>query len=660
MGETNIPIRIFPSPVEYATQDARDEDRVKEAIRTHVLAPSARDYLQVHVKTRRNPDQSPKYLVAYLLRKDVYKADVVRVDVDANFAATKVTNDYQEPESEEEKEPSPRVSDAYDSGYDFVASTPVPDIPTAKAAVETIGQMATAAGLRVKVLEGPEATVANYQKYLRAGLAGFVNIGHGNTGLIVLYDGTLDANWFKGLTQQPLSPEVIYFNSCETFNPPLEPAIMAAGARTFVGGIVDLAIGASEEVCKGFWSLVLTTTIRMDDALHQSEKQHYPTTGAHGIAGDGGPFRALVGRNRTPISVVARYPEHLDVFDVASDGRTMSVWWDAGTGWRAWFPLKGGLASGGGTGSPITAVARYSGHLDLFTVGTDGRVYSAFWDVAGGWSDWFAIGTLICRPGSTVNAVARYNDHLDLFTTAADGRVMSTWWDARTGWANWFQVQGGVAAAGTTVTAIARYPFHLDLFTVGKDNRVYSCWWDDRSGWSNWFTIGTLVCRQDSTVSAISRFPDQIDLFTTGSDSKVMSTFWNVRSGWAAWFQVAGGVASPGSPVTAIARHSNHIDIFVIGTDNKVYSTWWHEGLNWAGWFNVSAGVGQPGGQVAAITRITDHIDLFTVGANGRVVSSYWDIQTGWAPWFAIGLAAPFNAAYTEAMHVEELAEATV
>ena len=33
-------------------------------------------------------------------------------------------------------------------------------------------------------------------------------------------------------------------------------------------------------------------------------------------------------RARRPISVVARYPEHLDVFAVASDGRTMSDWWE--------------------------------------------------------------------------------------------------------------------------------------------------------------------------------------------------------------------------------------------------------------------------------------------------------------------------------------------
>ena len=350
------------------------------------------------------------------------------------------------------------------------------------------------------------------------------------------------------------------------------------------------------------------------------------------------PLGTLQARARTPISVVARYPEHLDVFAVAGNGRTMSDWWDQSSGWAGWVHVSGGIASPGGRGSPVTAIARYSGHLDLFTVGTDNGVYSAWWDVSSGWAPWFRIGTLQCRPGSTVNVVSRYDDHLDLFTTASNGRTMSTWWDARTGWASWFQVQGGVAAAGATVTAVARYPFHLDLFTIGTDNRVWTAWWDDRSGWHGWVARGNLLCRPDSTVSVVARHPDQLDLFTTASDGRVMSSWWNARSGWAAWFRVSGGSASPGSPVTAISRYTNHLDLFTVGTNNRIMSTWWHDPGGWAPWFQVSGGVGRAGGQVEAISRVMEHIDLFTVGSDGIVYSTWWDGATGWASWFQLGI----------------------
>ena len=305
----------------------------------------------------------------------------------------------------------------------------------------------------------------------------------------------------------------------------------------------------------------------------------------------------LRARDRTPISVVARNANHLDVFAAAADGRTMSNWWDVNGGWAPWFQVSGGIASGGGTGSPITSVARNPGHLDLFTIGLDNHVWSCFWDQASGWSNWFTIGNLVCRPGSTVNVVARTATHLDLFTTASDGKVMSIWWDANGGWSNWFWLSGGVAANGATVTAIARFPGHLDVFTIGTDNKVYSIWWDEHSNWAAWFKIGDQACRPDSTVNVVSRNQNHLDLFTTAADGRVISTWWDANGGWANWFQVSGGVASPGSPVTVLSRNPNHLDLFVTGTDNRIYSTWWDANGGWKGWFVVSGGVGKPGGQ---------------------------------------------------------------
>ena len=227
----------------------------------------------------------------------------------------------------------------------------------------------------------------------------------------------------------------------------------------------------------------------------------------------------LSARAQTPMNVIARYPEHLDVFAVANDGRVMSVWWDASSGWAGWFPVSGGVASSGGPGSPVTAVNRYSTHLDLFTVGTDNRPYSAWWDASSGWSGWFTLGSLQCRPGSTINVVSRYTDHLDLFTTASDGRTMSTWWDASSGWAaDWFQVSGGVAASGAAVTAdrptsFASRRLHrrhgqqgLQLL-VGRPLGVVP------NGSPSTASRAVLI----QSVNVIARYPDHLDLFTTAS-----------------------------------------------------------------------------------------------------------------------------------------------
>jgi hypothetical protein len=318
----DVEITMFASTEEFRTYDVRDEGQIAEVIRRKVLPREKAKYHSVKVKVNRKADGSPRYLVAYLLRKDTYTADVVRVDVDAAYRVKEFKDDYYEAEEEaepgrEEEEPPGTAKGAPGESYaavDFVAATPVPEIATAKLAAETVHELALAAGLNSKLLLGADASVANYKLYLASGLRGFVNVGHGNTNEIVLADGRLPASWFQGLGKR-LCPAVVYFNSCQVFNAPLQPAVMNAGARTFIGGITNLLIGASEEVCKCFWENVLAKGASMS-VLTECEKAKYPTTGAHSISGDLGLFNfitsaidtykvVLYGKNQTPEALVA-------------------------------------------------------------------------------------------------------------------------------------------------------------------------------------------------------------------------------------------------------------------------------------------------------------------------------------------------------------------
>ncbi len=173
-----------------------------------------------------------------------------------------------------------------------VVGTCCPDIPTAKQAVEYVAALAEAAGFTPKILLGSDATVANYKYYLKRGVFGFVNAGHGYPGGIILDDGRLRSTWFAGLINRPLSPAVVYFNSCQVHNEPLLPAIMAAGARTYIGGIVNLLIGPSEAVCKCFWKKILIQGNSMGKTLTKCEARNSPNKGDHGLSGDKGKFRA--------------------------------------------------------------------------------------------------------------------------------------------------------------------------------------------------------------------------------------------------------------------------------------------------------------------------------------------------------------------------------
>ena len=259
------------------------------------------------------------------------------------------------------------------------------------------------------------------------------------------------------------------------------------------------------------------------------------------------PLATLPARDRTPISVVARFPAHLDVFAVASDGRTMSNWWDkrAGDGLvscprRHRFAGRRGRTRDCGRSlrRPPRPVHGWHGQprLQLLV----GRRQRMAWVVS---DRQLAVPPRLYRqrclplqrPYRPIHHCVGWPDHVHLV-------------EYYTGWADWFHVQGGVAAAGAKVTAVARYPFHLDLFMVGTDNRVYSCWWDERSGWHNWFRGGQFICRPDSTVTVVSRFPDQLDLFTTASDGKIMSIGGTQGPAGETGFRLPAGSLHPARP----------------------------------------------------------------------------------------------------------------
>lgn len=297
----NVRIMILPG-AEVLTYSATEQSSIRKVVLDKLLLQSMKPYHKAQVVVKRGPDGAPEALVAFLLRAHTYTADVAKVTLGTNYTIRKVNLDYV-PTAREMKAPAaaraavvklppiipPKVP------VQMVFGTPVDDIPTAKAAVEYLYKLGVSLGYKCVKLLGSRANLANYKKYLCQHLLAFVNVGHGNTSGIALADGFLFANWFASLKPESLWPEVIYFNSCQTFNPPLLTGVEKAGRRTYVAGKVNLLIGPSEEVCKCFWTKILTPRIseRMGVALQTCEKANYPNPNSHGISGNTGKFKPI-------------------------------------------------------------------------------------------------------------------------------------------------------------------------------------------------------------------------------------------------------------------------------------------------------------------------------------------------------------------------------
>jgi Matrixin len=94
--------------------------------------------------------------------------------------------------------------------------------------------------------------------------------------------------------------------------------------------------------------------------------------------------------------------------------------------------------------TPLAVLTRNPNRMDIFGVSRDGGVYSAFWH--GDWHDWYLVGTAEFAQGTPIAALSRNPDQMDLFAVRPDGGVYSAFWHGD--WHDWYKLLGLTRFAG--------------------------------------------------------------------------------------------------------------------------------------------------------------------------------------------------------------------
>ena len=348
------------------------------------------------------------------------------------------------------------------------------------------------------------------------------------------------------------------------------------------------------------------------------------------------------------------FPPYLRLFATDIFGSVWTTWWEAGREWTFWsIPLSPDLQVKMHPGAEITAVwRRQDQHFDVFVTGTDGAVWTLWWDDAVGWrpEGWILLHPETkMYPGATVNAVWSDDQgkHLDLFVTGTDGAVWTLWWDDVVGWRpeGWILLHPEILMhPGATVTAVWEDPGkHLDIFVTGTDGAVWTLWWDDVVGWrpEGWILLHPEIRMQPgATVTAVwAILGEHLDLFATGTDGAVWTTSWDNIVGWVpeGWTLLHPEIKmNPGATVTAVYFvPGEHLDLFATDSSGVVWSTW-KDADNWRpeGWFMISDSFAiGPGKTVTALwgpDPSLHHLDLYSIGTVGQVVGAFWEPELGW------------------------------
>ena len=181
------------------------------------------------------------------------------------------------------------------------------------------------------------------------------------------------------------------------------------------------------------------------------------------------------------VSVTSRGADWLDIFVVGNDGGIYTASWNPAfeDGWHGWWRI-GDIAVD--PGSPVSVVSRSADKLDVFVTGSDGGIYTAAWEpgFTDGWHGWSRIGDLAADPESYIAAVSRGTDKLDIFVVGPDGKVQANGWEPKfpCGWKGWQNVLDTSFKPGSYLGAISRSSDWLDVFAASVDSSVYTAAWN--------------------------------------------------------------------------------------------------------------------------------------------------------------------------------------
>ena len=227
---------------------------------------------------------------------------------------------------------------------------------------------------------------------------------------------------------------------------------------------------------------------------------------------------------------VTRTGEHVDVLWAGRDGSVWSNWWDQNANHGAWnqpFEIAGALLA---EASAAAMIGRTGEHLDAFWIGRDGSVQNNWWDSGdnnGAWNQPGQIAGPLLAEAHAITAVARTPEHADVFWIGRDGSVWSAWWDQNANDGAWnqpFEIAGPMLAEAGAIAAVTRTSQHVDLFWIGRDGSVWSAWWDENANdgaWNPPFEVAGPMLAEAGAITAIARTPEHLDVFWIGRDGSV-------------------------------------------------------------------------------------------------------------------------------------------
>jgi len=194
-----------------------------------------------------------------------------------------------------------------------------------------------------------------------------------------------------------------------------------------------------------------------------SDGKHYLKTWKAGSGWSG--WNPLPGQYSTHgPAISSRGPGTLDVYGSGLDNRAWEAWREGEGAWNCCTSLGSPLDQP--LTSKVTSVSWSSSKIDLFVRGSDNRLWTRWWSDTNGWSGWGPLGGVY---SSGFGVASWAHGHLDVFGVGTDSKLYQIQYDA--GWSARTPVTGPQSdglVGGFAPDAVSWGPGRIDLVALDK------------------------------------------------------------------------------------------------------------------------------------------------------------------------------------------------
>jgi hypothetical protein len=258
-------------------------------------------------------------------------------------------------------------------------------------------------------------------------------------------------------------------------------------------------------------------------------------------------------RQATPLAVVSRNRNHMELWGVDETGHLRGAWFDDGH-WRGWYTLALPNEERFPPASQLAALSRHPNHQEVWVLDDGGTVRGVHF-LDDSWRTWITFGGARFLAGTHIEAISRHADQMELFAVDRDGILRGLRFDGE--WKKeyaWYPFVNAAFTPGTDVAAVSRHPDRMELWVLGRDDGILRGNWFDQGTWqSNWYMLDQAGFNQGTDVVAISRShqpggiigpvaellrgPERMEVLTVGQDGIIRGRSFDVDQ-WYGWYML--------------------------------------------------------------------------------------------------------------------------